>query len=186
MWPGGCSVRPPQPVPRPRCMSGSCRRRGRSFGYPGLPVRESVPSLFALTWLSRASLPGTGSRMHCQQSITAVPCRDRTNRSAREGDTAMTDGYDAITIGSGLGGLTAAALYARAGHRVLVLERNDDFGGAATTYRHGALTIEGSLHQTSGFSFPECSAGGSAPEPAPAGPSRAIVASTRREGLGSR
>lgn len=66
----------------------------------------------------------------------------------------MTDGYDAITIGSGLGGLTAAALYARAGHRVLVLERNDDFGGAATTYRHGALTIEGSLHQTSGFGDP--------------------------------
>ncbi|MDM7489997.1 NAD(P)-binding protein [Rhodococcus sp. CSLK01-03] len=66
----------------------------------------------------------------------------------------MTDGYDAITIGSGLGGLTAAALYARAGHRVLVLERNDDVGGAATTYRHGALTIEASLHQTSGLGNP--------------------------------
>ena len=49
----------------------------------------------------------------------------------------MTDVYDAIVIGSGLGGLTAAALYARAGHRVLVLERNGEFGGAATTYRHG-------------------------------------------------
>jgi all-trans-retinol 13,14-reductase len=31
----------------------------------------------------------------------------------------MTAAYDAITIGSGLGGLTAAAPYARAGHRVL-------------------------------------------------------------------
>ena len=60
----------------------------------------------------------------------------------------MTDAYDAITIGSGLGGLTAAALYARAGHRVLVLERNAEFGGAATTYRHGPLTIEASLHET--------------------------------------
>ena len=60
----------------------------------------------------------------------------------------MTGAYDAITIGSGLGGLTAAALYARAGHRVLVLERNAEFGGAATTYRHGRLTIEGSLQQT--------------------------------------
>lgn len=56
--------------------------------------------------------------------------------------------YDAIVIGSGLGGLTAGALYARAGRRVLVLERNAAFGGAATTYRHGALTIEGSLHAT--------------------------------------
>ena len=62
----------------------------------------------------------------------------------------MTDTYDAITIGSGLGGLTAAALYARAGHRVLILERNAEFGGAATTYRHGRLTVEASLHETVG------------------------------------
>jgi all-trans-retinol 13,14-reductase len=54
----------------------------------------------------------------------------------------MTDSYDAITIGSGLGALTAAALYARAGHRVLILERNDESGGAATTYRHGRLTMK--------------------------------------------
>ena len=66
----------------------------------------------------------------------------------------MTDAYDAITIGSGLGGLTAAALYARAGHRVLVLERNAEFGGAATTYRHGPLTVEASLHETADPSDP--------------------------------
>ena len=66
----------------------------------------------------------------------------------------MTGAYDAITIGSGLGGLTAAALYARAGHRVLVLERNAEFGGAATTYRHGRLTIEASLHETADLRAP--------------------------------
>ncbi|HUL98458.1 MAG TPA: NAD(P)-binding protein, partial [Mycobacterium sp.] len=66
----------------------------------------------------------------------------------------MTDAYDAITIGSGLGALTAAALYARAGHRVLILERNDEFGGAATTYRHGQLTIEASLHETATLGDP--------------------------------
>lgn len=60
----------------------------------------------------------------------------------------MSGDFDAITIGSGLGGLTAAALYARAGHRVLVLERNDHIGGSASTYRHGGLTIEASLHET--------------------------------------
>jgi phytoene dehydrogenase-like protein len=48
----------------------------------------------------------------------------------------MADRYDAIVIGSGLGGLTAGALYTRAGHRVLLLERNRNFGGAATTYLH--------------------------------------------------
>jgi len=60
----------------------------------------------------------------------------------------MHDDYDAIVIGSGLGGLTAGALFANAGHRVLVLEQNDTFGGAATTYHRGAMTIEASLHET--------------------------------------
>lgn len=60
----------------------------------------------------------------------------------------MTNDYDAIVIGSGLGGLTAGALFAHAGHRVLVLEQNDNFGGAATTYHRGSMTIEASLHET--------------------------------------
>jgi all-trans-retinol 13,14-reductase len=59
--------------------------------------------------------------------------------------------FDAIVIGSGLGGLIAGALYARAGHRVLVLERNANFGGAATVYRHGSLAIEASLHEVDGL-----------------------------------
>ncbi len=60
----------------------------------------------------------------------------------------MADQFDAIVIGSGLGGLTAGALYARARKRVLLLERNAGFGGAASTYRHGAMTVEASLHET--------------------------------------
>jgi all-trans-retinol 13,14-reductase len=63
----------------------------------------------------------------------------------------MSRQFDAIVIGSGLGGLTAGALYARAGHRVLVIERNQNFGGAATVYRHGALAIEASLHEIDGL-----------------------------------
>jgi all-trans-retinol 13,14-reductase len=63
----------------------------------------------------------------------------------------MSGNFDAIVIGSGLGGLTAAALFARAGHKVLVLERNETFGGAATVYHHGALAIEASLHEIDGL-----------------------------------
>jgi all-trans-retinol 13,14-reductase len=63
----------------------------------------------------------------------------------------MSRQFDAIVVGSGLGGLTAGALYARAGHRVLVLERNQTFGGAATVYQHGALAIEASLHEIDGL-----------------------------------
>ncbi|MEO1200447.1 MAG: NAD(P)/FAD-dependent oxidoreductase [Pseudomonadota bacterium] len=60
----------------------------------------------------------------------------------------MPEHYDAVVIGSGLGGLTAGALLSHAGARVLVLERNASLGGAATTYHRGALTIEASLHET--------------------------------------
>ena len=56
--------------------------------------------------------------------------------------------YDAVVIGSGLGGLTAAALLAKSGRGVCVIERNHSLGGAASAFKAGALTIEPSLHQT--------------------------------------
>jgi len=61
----------------------------------------------------------------------------------------MADSYDVIVIGGGLGGLIAAGLVARAGHKTLLIERDHDAGGAATTYRAGGLIVEASLHETS-------------------------------------
>ena len=58
------------------------------------------------------------------------------------------DSFDAVVIGSGLGGLTAAALLAKAGRRVCVIERNNSVGGCASVFKKGALTIEPALHQT--------------------------------------
>ncbi len=45
----------------------------------------------------------------------------------------MTDRFDAIVIGAGHNGLVCAALLARAGKDILVLEANDRVGGAAVT-----------------------------------------------------
>ena len=60
----------------------------------------------------------------------------------------MVDGYDVIVIGGGLGGLTAAGLVAQAGRKTLLIERNHDVGGAASTYEAGGLLVEASLHET--------------------------------------
>ncbi|OQW57333.1 MAG: FAD-dependent oxidoreductase [Proteobacteria bacterium SG_bin9] len=57
--------------------------------------------------------------------------------------------HDAVIIGAGLGGLTAAAILARAGRKVLVIERSNSVGGAASSYKVGDLFVEGSLHETS-------------------------------------
>ncbi len=62
--------------------------------------------------------------------------------------------YDAVVIGSGLGGLTAAALLAKAGRKVCVIERNHSVGGAASVFKKGALTIEPALHQTADPHYP--------------------------------
>lgn len=45
----------------------------------------------------------------------------------------MTDKYDAIVVGAGHNGLVCAALLAKADKRVLVLEANEQVGGAAIT-----------------------------------------------------
>src|SRR6195952_5997356 len=57
--------------------------------------------------------------------------------------------YDVVVVGAGLGGLTTGAILARAGRKVLVIEKSNSVGGAASSYKVGDLFVEGSLHETS-------------------------------------
>lgn len=59
--------------------------------------------------------------------------------------------YDVIIVGSGINSLVCAAMLARAGRSVLVLERETVFGGCI---RSDELTLPGFVHDTLAMAFP--------------------------------
>ncbi len=68
---------------------------------------------------------------------------------AGTGASTSANEYDAVIIGSGLGGLSCAAAFARQGFKTLVLEQHRKPGGYATTFRRpGGFEFDVSLHST--------------------------------------
>lgn len=55
--------------------------------------------------------------------------------------------YDVIIIGGGLGGLTAGAVLAKKGKKVLLIEQHFMVGGAATVFKRKDINIEVGLHE---------------------------------------
>jgi phytoene dehydrogenase-like protein len=53
----------------------------------------------------------------------------------------MSDQWDVIIVGAGVGGLTAASMLVKAGLRVLILERNPHPGGTAYVYHRKGFTF---------------------------------------------
>lgn len=55
--------------------------------------------------------------------------------------------YDAIVIGSGLGGLTCGATLSKKGKKVLVLEQHNLIGGCATCFPRKGMLVDAGLHE---------------------------------------
>ena len=79
----------------------------------------------------------------------AVPTIDWLALPTGPASTRGASDYDAIVIGSGLGGLACAAAFARQGFKPLVIEQHDKVGGFATAFsRPGGFVFDVSLHST--------------------------------------
>ncbi|XP_067825051.1 all-trans-retinol 13,14-reductase-like [Heptranchias perlo] len=77
-----------------------------------------------------------------------VTDQEARKRVLHKGFTAdkVPENLDAIVIGSGIGGLAAAAILAKAGKRVLVLEQHDQAGGCCHTFVKKGFEFDVGIH----------------------------------------
>jgi len=62
--------------------------------------------------------------------------------------------FDAVVIGSGTGGLSAALSLATAGKKILLLEQHNVPGGCATSFVRGRFEFDASLHEFCSLGYP--------------------------------
>ncbi len=95
----------------------------------------------------------TGRREFIKTALAGIPLLafdwDSFPRGDRPAARSGDEVWDAVIIGSGLGGLSCAAGFARQGFKPLVLEQHSVAGGYATTFkRPGGFVFDVSLHST--------------------------------------
>src|SRR5581483_8932935 len=116
----------------------SFRRSARSCSARRVASIRSASRRRSSAW----TFPKSGAPMSSRPSRRSAPASAPSSPTTSSGRSSMAE-HDAVVVGSGINGLACAALLAKAGWNVCVLERNDWFGGAIRT---AELTAPGFHH----------------------------------------
>jgi phytoene dehydrogenase-like protein len=115
----------------------------------------SIPVPFASAWVTKTAHPLGRSRSASNSihRIARAPTRNSqiSCQMAHKSDIVPEE-VDVIVIGSGLAGLSCAALLAHCGKQVAVLESHDAPGGCAHTWERRGFHFESGPSLYSGFS----------------------------------
>jgi all-trans-retinol 13,14-reductase len=99
------------------------------------------------------------SRRYAFESTATEPVTDlapgeadvrKNGFSKKKLDKVLEEPIDAVIIGSGMGGLTCAAMLSRSGKRVLVLEQHDVAGGCTHTFEDAGVEFDTGVHYVGG------------------------------------
>src|SRR5882762_10718943 len=63
----------------------------------------------------------------------------------------MSDQFDVVVIGSGLGGLVSGVILAKEGYKVCVLEKNKQIGGTLQTFARDKVIFDSGIHYVGGL-----------------------------------
>ena len=83
------------------------------------------------SWLSKSNAPNPFEKDCRKTRKPYIHDQKERDKVLKQGfaQSKLPENVDAIVIGSGIGGLTTAAILAKAGRKVLVLEQHDQAGG---------------------------------------------------------
>ncbi len=79
-------------------------------------------------------------------TLACLMCAWRPGPIPKDRDTD----YDAVVIGAGMGGLSAAVHLAAGGMKVLVLEQHHKVGGCTSSFSRGGFNFDAALHEMAG------------------------------------